>query len=200
MQGSFNFKLLRNFFALTICVGVIFLSRLTTTDSSSTFELTNMPPLINRQPSQDFTTAFVKEGIFRTHGLVKVKIDGDIAHYEAWGPFNEELVAAYIQIQELVLPKMAAKGCWGDFSIFHTSVLVSQATLNKFAEDLRTMALRGLAPNATAFVIAPGVEGAQLMSPLFAKCYSDAGLPFRIFLHPDEAQTWLQSALAGATP
>jgi len=144
------------------------------------------------------TTANVKQGVFRAHGLVEVLIDGDVARYEAWGPFNEELVAAYIAIQEKVIPQMVARSCWGDLSIFHVSMLASPSTLAKFAEDLKACALQGLAPNATAFVISPEVEGGPLMGPLFTKLYLDAELPFMIFSEVTEAEAWLQSTLAVA--
>lgn len=148
--------------------------------------------------SRKRSTASVKQGRFSAHGLVNVHIDGCIARYEAWGPFNEELVAAYVTIQEQVLPEMATKNRWADFSIFHASVMASPGTLAKFAEDLIACARQGLAPDVTAFVIGSDVEGAQIMGPLFAKCYSDAGLPFMLFSRPTEAEAWLQSMLAVA--
>ncbi len=146
------------------------------------------------------STSDVKQAGFRVHGLVEVTIEGNIARYEAWGPFNEELGAAYNAIQEQVLPEMAKLKPWGHLSIFHVSMLASPVTLAQFTEGLKACASQGLAPDATAFVAGPEVEGGQLMGPLLAKCYADAGLSLMIFSGVAEAEAWLRSTLATANP
>jgi len=149
---------------------------------------------------QKVSTSDVKQGRFRAHGLVEVTIDGNVARYEAWGPFNEELGTAFNAIQEQVLPEMAALKRWGELTVFHVSMMASASTLAKFTEALRVRAIQGLAPYATAFVAGPEVEGAQLMGSLLAKFYADAGLLLMVFPRVTEAEAWLQSTLSAANP
>jgi len=144
-----------------------------------------------------FSTTNVRQRIFCAHGIVNMTFDGNLARYEAWGPFNDELVTAYIAIQEQILPEMAAKNRWGDLTVFHVSMMASPSTFAKFAEDLKASALQGLAPYATAFVVGPDVEGGQLMGQLLHKCYSNAGLLFMVFPEVTEAEGWLQTTLSG---
>lgn len=145
------------------------------------------------------STSDVKQLRYRVHGLVEVMIEGNVARYEAWGPFNEELGAAYNIVQEQVLPEMAARHPWGHLSIFHGSMLASSSTLTKFTDALRDLVSRGLAPYATAFVAAPEVEGRALMTVLLAKCYVDAGLLLMTFSDVASAEEWLQTTLSAAS-
>jgi hypothetical protein len=146
------------------------------------------------------STSDVKQVRFRVHGLVEVTIDGNVARYEAWGPFNEEMGIAYNAIQEQVLPEMAALKRWGHLSVFHVSMMASPDTLAKFTDALKACKSQGLAPYATAFVAGSEVEGAELMGELLAKCYADAGLLLMVFPEATEAEAWLQSTLSYADP
>lgn len=149
---------------------------------------------------QKLSTSDVKQARFGAHGLVEATIDGNVARYEAWGPFNEELGNAYNAIQAQVLPQMAALKRWGHITVFHVSMMASPGTLAKFTETLKACANQGLAPCATAFVAGPEVEGAQLMESLLAKCYADAGLLLKVFPEATEAEAWLQSTLLATNP
>lgn len=70
---------------------------------------------------RELSTADVVEGRFSARGLVTVKVDGSIAHFEATGPFNEKLRAAAAVIQERVFLELVAQGRWSRLSIFHDS-------------------------------------------------------------------------------
>lgn len=142
------------------------------------------------------STSELPEGRFRAHGLVEVTLAGNIAHYEARGPFNEELAIAFNKVQEHVIPEIAALNRWGELTIFHNSMLASLDTLSHFTEALKARAAQGSAPSATAYVAGPEVEGAEIMGTVISKCYQDVGLLLRIFTSADEAETWLVSTLS----
>ncbi|MBX9900940.1 MAG: hypothetical protein K2Y28_09175 [Burkholderiaceae bacterium] len=141
------------------------------------------------------STADNDHGRFRAHGLVEVTIKENLAHSEAWGPFNDEFVQAYTMVKKQVVKEMHGKGRWGHIVTFHRSALASQPTLDFYANYLKNSAAQSYAPFATAFVVSASVEGATLMPPLFAKCYQNAGLQFKAFTNKDDAEVWLTAAL-----
>lgn len=61
-----------------------------------------------------YSAAEESTGRFPAHGRVSLEICDNIARYEAWWPFNQELLRAYLIIQERVIPKMMAKSRWED--------------------------------------------------------------------------------------
>lgn len=132
---------------------------------------------------------------FRPHGRVEMQIDGNVVRHIAYGPFNEELIIAYADIDASILSEMAGKGRWVVLSEIKDSALASPQTLHEYTRYLKEISARGVAPCATALVIAPGVEGARIMTPMLIKCYADAGIPFRIFEQSEEAKAWVQSML-----
>ncbi len=142
-----------------------------------------------------FSSTEESMGWFSQHGLVNLETDGNIAIYDAWGPFNEELLAANIAMHKRVIPRMRKNCHRGAIATFHCSAMASPKTIQRFAEYLKTSALNGRAFTITAFVMAYDIDGAGFMRHLLANFYADAGLSFKVFPQLNEAQAWLKSEL-----
>jgi len=145
------------------------------------------------------STTVLKRGKYPPHGEIHAEVKGNIVRYIASGPFNTELNAAYEEVQKSILSAMASKGAWGDLTIFHHSAMESTSELEAYSKSLENYMMQGMVPVATAFVLGPDVEGAQIMGVRYAKIYADLGMPFMIFQQTDEAEAWLQAKIRMAT-
>ena len=75
------------------------------------------------------------------------------------------------------------------------SALVTPDGLAELALILQDVNLQGLAPLAVTYVMAPDVEGASIMAPLFRRRYQDQGRTFEIFEQMKDALIWAQAQL-----
>lgn len=133
---------------------------------------------------------------FRAHGRVDFRIEGPLLLTAAVGPFNAELVQAVQALVREVFSEMAANPPWGQLVVFHESALASPETLEQFTLMLFALRRQGLAPQATAHVLPPEVEGATLMARPMQRCFEQTGLRFAHFADEAEARAWLQAELA----
>lgn len=146
----------------------------------------------------EVNTEQADQGTLKPHGSVRVEVQGNIIRYLVRGPFNEELNQLFDEIQNtLVSPMVAPKEPWGDLTIFQESAMETPGSLEIYAKTIQAQVDQGLAPIATAFVLAPDIEGANLMGRLYANVYAKAGLKFRVFQNESEAETWLRGQLPG---
>lgn len=132
---------------------------------------------------------------FRAHGRVDFRIEGRLLLTEAVGPFNAELVLAVQALVREVNSEMAAGPPWGQLVRFHESALASPETLEQFTLLLCALRRENLAPQVTAHVLPPEVEGATLMVRPFQQCFEQAGLRYAHFATGGEARAWLLAEL-----
>ncbi|MBK9235398.1 MAG: hypothetical protein IPO19_04735 [Rhodoferax sp.] len=130
------------------------------------------------------------QGAFQPHGLVEVWLDGRILRYDAVGPFNRELVRAIAKAQHDIMVAAKARGPCVEIVTIRESALVTSDGLAELAAILHDVNHQGLAPLAVAYVMAPEVEGASIMAPVFRSRYQSQGRVFELFDRLEDAQTW----------
>lgn len=134
-------------------------------------------------------------GTFRPHGRVDIRIENGLIYSDAYGPFNRELIHALVRIQR----KLAAQG---NLTEPHGEVIsiFESALAGRDVVDILTRALQGMQRESrkklgAAFLIGPEVEGVSIMLPAILSCYTNAGIPSRVFEKMEEAESWLRSLL-----
>lgn len=107
----------------------------------------------------------------------------------AEGPFNAEFVKALQLARGDLVANTQMPGVHGHIVQIHTSIMASPDMIENYAKFLAnlgdTIAL------ATAWVVAPEVEGRDFILPLFERLYADLALNFKTFEHLAEAQAWV---------
>lgn len=141
------------------------------------------------------STSQVPTGKFKAHGQVDIRMEGDLLHYIATGPFNKELLDCLAVAQLNFLQTALPTGAWVSICTMQESAVTSPEGLARYNEIMQTPKPAGLTPVATAFVIGPEVEGGKLMAPHYAKIYTDIGRPFQTFVTMAEARTWAQDMI-----
>ena len=157
-----------------------------------------IPPRIVHR-SEDYS-----EGPFRPHGRIEIWIEdepgGALIYSVAEGPFNPEFIKAFeLARNDLVRSREVSK-VLGHITQMHTSVMASPDTLEGLHNYLANVRKHGLASGIVAWVVAPDVEGRDLMLPMFERVHTDNGLAFKAFLTLPEAQAWVRSLLAAPSP
>ncbi len=149
------------------------------------------------QPIKSSTTQ-LKVTQFAPHGQVDIWMEGNVLHYESTGPFNKELADCLAVAQSNFLQALKPTGQWASICTVKKSALATPDALQRYAELIR-QAPPEFSPVATAYVIAPEVEGGQLMTPHFARVFADAGRPFQTFETLADAQDWAQAMIRKAS-
>ncbi len=150
--------------------------------------------------SHKHSTEEVASQSFRPHGRVEFSVSGNILTSRVFGPFNVELVRAVPLTRADDFKAFVRRGTWGDIIVFVDNALASPEALGVLGDSLRNRATQGLLPHATALVLPPDVEGAQLMAPHYLRCfqehaYTAHGIPIAQFNDYDAAQAWLSDTL-----
>ncbi len=152
------------------------------------------------ETAKPISTRKVQTQQFQPHGQVEGWMEGDLLLYIANGPFNKELVDCLAITQSEFLQSMQPSGPWASICTILDSAIGGPDTLARYAQMMCAPKPAGLAPIATAFVMAPDVEGARLMAPHFAKIYADIPRHFQIFETMAQARAWAQAMIAENTP
>lgn len=134
--------------------------------------------------------------VFRPHGHLAFRLEGNIMVSTAVGPFNKEIIEAVAKAQQDLLQDMVEQQKWAYLVYFEKSVLAPIEALEALTNYLRWLASIHRLPTAVAFVIAPELEGAQIMIPHFQRTHAQAGMNFQVFATPEAAQAWLNERLA----
>lgn len=139
------------------------------------------------------STAALPSRTFRPHGRVDFELQPPLLLTLAIGPFNQELVQVLAELTPKVFREMSAYGPWLHLVRMDESALAAPEVLQSFGQLVLELAQQGIAPRATASVLDPDLEGAQLMAPLFVQSFARAGLRFAHFPTEAEARAWLQA-------
>ena len=116
-------------------------------------------------------------------------------HYEATGPFNAELVDSLAIAQRDFLLAANPSGLWVSICTVLVSAMTSPEAIARYAAIMAAPKPNNMVPIATAFVLAPEVEGNAIMTPHYVRIYQDINRTFQIFKTLPEAQAWAQEQL-----
>ncbi len=148
------------------------------------------PRIVHR--SEDYS-----EGPFRPHGRIEIWIEdapqGAVIYSVAQGPFNAEFVKAFQLARNELLKAKQVTRVFGHLTQFHTSIMASPDAIESLARHLANVHKQSISSGITAWVVAPGVEGRELMLPLFERVHVENGHRFGAFETLAEAQAWLRS-------
>lgn len=142
------------------------------------------------------STSDLKTQQFNAHGVVEMWQDGDLIHYKATGPFNAELVDVLATAQRDFLLSARPRGAWVSICTMVHSAMTSPDGIARYATIMSAPKPDGMVPIATAFVMAPEVEGHLIMAAHYLRIYQDIGRTFAIFKSPPEAEAWAKALLA----
>lgn len=134
---------------------------------------------------------------FRPHGRVRLRTEGRLLMADADGPFNLELLQLLRDTTPAVVRELIPLGRWGNFCEYHGSAMATPEALHLLDAMLQA-SHHDTRPVCTAYVIAPGVEGAGIMDAIYERAYVAAGLRFRVFSDTAKALAWLREELAHA--
>jgi hypothetical protein len=134
-------------------------------------------------------------GLFKPHGRLALWHEGSVMYVHAEGPFNREAVLALgVAMQELY-QTLPPDRSFVYLLEFRSSLMASPEAMAAYGDFLKAMSLAKRAPKVVAFVVAPEVEGASLMLPLFARLYAEHGRQFAAFETIAPAEDWLREQL-----
>jgi hypothetical protein len=133
--------------------------------------------------------------VFPAHGRIEMHPHGRTIYFEATGPFNAEAVAAMRASYTPIMAAMAADGPFGHVSTFHRSMLATPEALQAFAQLLDDWRASGSIPTVNAYVVAPDVEGRNLLLPRYAAAFGPQAR-FKAFEDLQSAEAWVAAQLA----
>ena len=137
---------------------------------------------------------------FRAHGRVDMWMEDDVLHYEATGPFNEEVFDLLAIAQLAFLKTLTLNGPWASICTLRHSAMSTPGGIQRYTEIMQSPKPPSFVPVATAFVVGPEIEGGKLMVPHFEKVYTLIDRPFRIFESMAQAQQWVQAMIRASRP
>lgn len=149
-------------------------------------------------PPAKLSTSDIKTQQFNAHGVVDIWKDGDLIHYQATGPFNAELIDLLAIAQRDFLLDARPTGAWVSIGTMLRSAMTSPEGIARYAAIMAAPKPDGMVPIATAFVMAPEVEGYLIMAAHYARIFKDIGRTFQIFKSLPEAEAWARGLLAEA--
>lgn len=134
--------------------------------------------------------------IFHPHGHYEAKVDGRIVRSDVVGPVNFEMMDAYCMKVLPFFNEVALDGPFTVLTTFHTNMLMSPDTLEKFTDAMKTLAQNTPQFVGTAHLVALDVDGRDLMYKMFQeKVFHPIGMPYRMFTELTQAQIFLQEVL-----
>lgn len=144
------------------------------------------------------STSQLAETRFKAHGRVDMWMQDGFLYYEATGPFNEEVFDLLAVAQMDFLQSLHITGPWASITTLRHSAMSTPGGVQRYTELMQSPKPPALVPVATAFVIAPGIEGGRLMTPHFASIYASINRPFQTFETLAPAEAWARSMVAAA--
>lgn len=149
-------------------------------------------------PPQKSSTAHIIAPGFKAHGRVDLWMDNDVLHYEATGPFNAEVFDRLAVAQGNFLKSLTLSGPWASICTLQVSAMATPEAIERYTALMQKPKPEGLEPVATAFVIAPEIEGCKIMAPHFERVYQLIQRPFRIVSTMKQAQQWVHAKIAAS--
>lgn len=144
------------------------------------------------------STTLVPPTRFRAHGRVDMWMEDHLLHYEATGPFNEEVFDLLAVAQMGFLKTLQITGPWASICTLRVSAMTTPGGVDRYTELMQSPKPPEFMPVATAFVIDPHIEGGRIMVPHFARIYASIDRPFKTFETMAEAQDWARSMIVAS--
>lgn len=144
------------------------------------------------------STSLIEGTRFKAHGRIDMWMQDSALHYECTGPFNEEVFDLLAVAQAEFLNTLTISGPWASIVTLRNSAMSTPGGIQRYTELMQSPKPAELLPVATAFVIAPEIEGGRLMTAHFARIYALIHRPFQAFETLGPAQAWAQSMVAAA--
>ena len=129
------------------------------------------------------------------HGERDVWTEGRILMSRNEGPFNLEALQISTRKTWDERIRLTASGPWVSIAIMQNSVMFTSEALDVVRKNMGDPARNGNLV-ASAFVVAPEIEGRALCQTIFEPIYALAGASFGVFETLDEAREWALRALA----
>ena len=146
------------------------------------------------------STTLVDGTRFRAHGRVDMWMENAVLHYEATGPFNEEVFDLLAVAQIGFLKSLTLDAPWASICTMRHSAMTTPGGIQRYTEIMQSPKPPSFEPVATAFVVGPEVEGGKLMVHHFEKIYALINRPFRIFESMAPAQEWVHAMIQASKP
>ncbi|TPH15608.1 sensor domain-containing diguanylate cyclase [Litorilituus lipolyticus] len=155
----------------------------------------NQTCFINNKQNFAYSSDRINPEKFMPHGRVEITlIDQHIVFYRAEGPFNQELMTAISEMESIALADFhKADKQWVKVVLFRNSCAAEPAFLADLSTYIKHVTQNNIAPLANAFIIPRNIEGAEKMPELFAQCYKDSGVNFKVFTQEIDALEWVNS-------
>ncbi len=120
--------------------------------------------------------------------------DGRVLVSHVVGPWNAELVAAWVSRSDPWARAASAKGAHGGITVIEGSMLSTPEALEMMRQAIRYAASY---PHCVghAIVARADVEGRVLMAPIFAQAHEGV-CPYRLFEDLAEARAWMDGLIA----
>lgn len=134
-------------------------------------------------------------GPFRPHGRAEMWAEGKVIRLSAVGPFNQEAVVAIGAAWRQLFADLPRHEMFADIITATGSMMAGPDVISAFGLFLKANTAAHIAPCAVAWVVAPDVEGAELMIPQFKAVYESAGRNIAFFETDEAAQTWVRAQL-----
>ena len=137
---------------------------------------------------------------FRPSAHLDITREGHILRLEAMGPFHKALVIyLFLMGRDLLVDAVSRNIPYAVVVNFHKSLMMTPDSIKQLVELLEDSDRRGGPPPvATAYVVAPEIEGAALMLPILADVYRKTRA-FEAFSSKDDAELWIRERLAAKT-
>lgn len=132
---------------------------------------------------------------FRPHGRVDMWMENDVLQYEATGPFNAEVFDCLAVAQMDFLRTLSISGPWASICTLRESAMCTPEGIQRYTQLMQSAKPAHLEPVATAFVVAPEIEGGKIMQTHFERVYKLIQRPFKICASMDEALAWVHAQI-----
>lgn len=131
---------------------------------------------------------------FMQHGEYKLRLEGRVLVSELVGPWNLELVNAWMKAAHPMVKELAATGPHVHMTIVTGSLMCPADALDRLAEVIvyTTAKMRCV---GNPVVAAADVEGRALFEPMYARIY-DGSPPRGLFYDYASAKAWSLELLA----
>lgn len=129
---------------------------------------------------------------YTAHGSYQIKLEDNILHVEAYGPFNEVFSKQYYQEMKSLMRELADQP-WATLVTYHGNGIFTPEAEQELTELTQIRAEHGMVANASVLKnsIHTDMQHMQL-----ARIYDAANIPCHVFSEQNAAQSWLKGYLA----
>lgn len=146
------------------------------------------------KPGHDFHDA--PGATFRAHGRSELHADGAIIRISVEGPFNVEGVDEFGRKMLALFAAVPAGQAVVTLAEIRRTMLSPPEAWARLEAHIQRVQNGPYRVLGTAWIVAPEVEGRNLMIPRARRMYAEAGRAFEVFTDPEAAAAWARERLA----